>query len=259
MSSNPTRWTPQPLELRAITMMFRDVADKDYIAARLLFRHDLELQFLWSALQALEKYLKAILLFNGYTSLRLGHSLTKAFDRVRLIDDVSFQFPPDLRPFLEHIQDLGQNRYLAQAHCVHGDELLRLDKAVWHVRRYCQYLRGPDTTNPRYLKASLNNIHSARWQQRPERFRIGGYLESIEKQDSSERSALVWNNLYYGKRRRVNPPRMRIRTVSINPVHVWHPEVVHVLRERVQFPAELLAAVDEYLASGQRKPQPSPI
>src|SRR5205814_1904204 len=151
--------------------------------------------FLWSALQALEKYLKAILLFNGYTTLRLGHSLTEAFDRLRQIDDVPFQFPSDLRQFLEHIQEFGQNRYLVQTHYFHGDELLRLDKAVWHIRRYCQYLRGPNARDPRYLRATLNNIHSARWQQRPERFRIGGYLESVEKRASFERSALVWNNL----------------------------------------------------------------
>jgi hypothetical protein len=136
---------------------------------------------------------------------------------------------------------------LVQTHYVHGDELLQLDKAVWHIRRYCQYLRGPNATDPRYLRATLNNIHSVRWQQRPERFRIGGYLESVEKRASFERSALVWNNLYYGKRRRVNPPRMRIRSVSIN-----------VLRERVQFPPELLAAVEKHLASRQREQGPSP-
>jgi hypothetical protein len=35
----------------------RDVADEDYIAARALYRIRLDRQFLWSALQAIEKYL----------------------------------------------------------------------------------------------------------------------------------------------------------------------------------------------------------
>lgn len=37
---------------------FRDVADRDYVAARLACRAGLMPQFLWSAQQAFEKYLK---------------------------------------------------------------------------------------------------------------------------------------------------------------------------------------------------------
>jgi len=40
------------------------MADQDYLAARICYRHNLIDQFLWSALQAVEKYLKAILLYN---------------------------------------------------------------------------------------------------------------------------------------------------------------------------------------------------
>lgn len=232
-------------------MMFRDVADKDYIAARLLFRYDLDLQFLWSALQALEKYLKGILLFNGLDTRRLGHSLTRAFDQLGVIADVPFQFPDGLRPFLEQIEAFGQNRYLASAHYVHGDELPQLDKAVWHIRRYCQYLRGPDVSDPRYLGAALNQIHGARWRRCPEQFRIGGYLEQVIKSNESlERSALVWKNLYYGTRTRKTPPLMRVRSVSINPVHLWHPEVVQVLRRRVWFPPALISALQKRGKSG---------
>jgi integrase len=41
---------------------FRDIADGDYIAARMAFRADLIPQALWASEQAIEKYLKAILL-----------------------------------------------------------------------------------------------------------------------------------------------------------------------------------------------------
>jgi hypothetical protein len=45
--------------------VFRKQADYDYIAARANYRMRLRQQFLWSAHQAVEKYLKATLLFNG--------------------------------------------------------------------------------------------------------------------------------------------------------------------------------------------------
>ncbi len=56
----------------------RDLADKDYISARMSYRVDLTDQFLWSGLQALEKYLKATLLFNNLSTLKLSHHLDKA-------------------------------------------------------------------------------------------------------------------------------------------------------------------------------------
>lgn len=46
------------------TRSFRDVADQDYVLARIAYRSELYAQFLWSGLQAIEKYLKAILLYN---------------------------------------------------------------------------------------------------------------------------------------------------------------------------------------------------
>ena len=46
------------------TRSFREIADGDYIAARMSFRALLVPQFLWQSLQAMEKYLKCILVLN---------------------------------------------------------------------------------------------------------------------------------------------------------------------------------------------------
>ena len=43
---------------------FRDIGDGDYIAARMACRAQMVTQFLWSSQQAIEKYLKCILLLN---------------------------------------------------------------------------------------------------------------------------------------------------------------------------------------------------
>lgn len=60
---------------------FRDQADRDYVAARLACRYELYRQFLWASQQAIEKYLKAILLYNR-NEAKTGHDLTKALLRV---------------------------------------------------------------------------------------------------------------------------------------------------------------------------------
>ncbi|MBU0482592.1 MAG: hypothetical protein KKG47_15985 [Proteobacteria bacterium] len=62
---------------------FRDVADSDYIAARMAYRAQLVQQFLWSGLQAMEKYLKCILLLNRIKAKNVRHDLAVA---LRLIE-----------------------------------------------------------------------------------------------------------------------------------------------------------------------------
>ena len=60
---------------------FRDVADGDYIAARLASRAALVTQFLWASQQAVEKYLKCILLMNRVPAKNLQHDLIRALGR----------------------------------------------------------------------------------------------------------------------------------------------------------------------------------
>lgn len=66
------------------TRSFRDIADQDYIMARAAYRATLYPQFLWSGLQAIEKYLKAILLYNRIPQPKgkdlLRHDLARALE-----------------------------------------------------------------------------------------------------------------------------------------------------------------------------------
>ena len=68
-----------------IDRSFRDVADTDYVCARVCHRLDLKQQFLWASLQAIEKYLKAILLYNHRSAKRLGHDIEQAYERLQEI------------------------------------------------------------------------------------------------------------------------------------------------------------------------------
>src|SRR5262245_42476187 len=54
---------------------FRNVADGDYIAARMSCRAELVGQYLWSSQQAIEKYLKCILLLNRIPGKHVRHDL----------------------------------------------------------------------------------------------------------------------------------------------------------------------------------------
>ena len=59
----------------SIWRMYRDAADEDYLMARFSARSNLIYQFWWNAQQAVEKYLKAILLLNSVPVSNAGHKV----------------------------------------------------------------------------------------------------------------------------------------------------------------------------------------
>jgi HEPN domain-containing protein len=222
--------------------VFREQADKDYIVARSCYRMNLREQFLWSSLQACEKYLKGILLFNersarydpaSYNPLKthnkeFGHDLTRLFTVVLTIADLPLSKPDWLPRFLKYLTAFGNNRYLSKATYATGDELRRLDEAVWVLRRACQNFDWTPNVNgsPKNLRPVLL-AQSSRQENRktPALYRpfgAGGYLEKTLKASKSDsaRQALVWKNMFLGNRQRhrvsytqfsssENPPQTR--------------------------------------------------
>lgn len=185
---------------------FRDTADGDYIAARMACRAGLMPQFLWSSQQALEKYLKCILLVNRIPATRVGHDLKRALELARNVSH-----PPKLRPaskiFFDHIATYGLRRYLDGCYFVEGFPLFELDMTIWDLRRYCQILDVFGKELPEKEQEQLSAAHLAleqSEQRSPQYFRLhGGLLESIlDDRTNPARAPLVWNNgFFHGSRR----------------------------------------------------------
>jgi HEPN domain-containing protein len=213
--------------------IFRDEADADYIAARSNFRLQLRQQFLWSAQQALEKYLKSILLFNGKSARYIDIEKAKISPR-----DRDNQFTHDLNKLLNNIKDIhsfdldtggiandqflryladqGPNRYISKSAYTTQDALERLDSTIWHVRRYCQNFEcsSPALSAEQQSlvrQASISRALDPKSVLNPHLFRLSpgqsGYLEKVLSKRSAHpaRKALVWANRFYGskKRRRI--------------------------------------------------------
>ncbi len=234
----------QPVINLYIQESFRDMADKDYIAARIAYRYGLEYPFLWLALQAIEKYLKAILLYNGRSIKNIkksGHSILDAFDKVYEISDIPFNFPKNIRPFIEYLDEQGTNRYFEYPYYTFGKELLFLDRTVWHIRRYCFYLRGT-LHNPGGEPIDLFPLNLKKFQhpntlKYPNRFRIpgSGFLEEVLGKRTEIRQQLVWKNFYYGTYRKNVIKDYRLRRVAGNPTHFRHPDIFPELDKIVKF------------------------
>jgi len=200
------------------TDVFRKQADFDYITARSNYRLQFRQQFLWSSQQAIEKYLKAILLFGGKSARfksngsgkELGHKLSKLYSEILQLRLTGFELSPVNKSFLVYLEDQGSNnRYISKFAYNPGDAIQSLDSLVWHIRRYCQFIPSSLTSSEpnaeQQRAAQLAFITKFTTKKSPHEFYLhGGELEKILHLPRSNfaRQTLIWANLWFGTKKR---------------------------------------------------------
>jgi len=181
---------------------FRDTADQDYIAARLCFRSALIPQFHWASLQALEKYLKCILVLNRLAAPKT-HDLGQLLQVLKTGGRLELGLSPQTQEFLAYLDTYGRHRYFESSWSVEGHELVLLDWTVWDVRRFAQVLVPTEISDEPEradrLQAEVRRMEAAAGGH-PQRYSIpGGTLEKILADPKHKsRSALVWQNGCFG-------------------------------------------------------------
>jgi HEPN domain-containing protein len=159
---------PDKLQLEArkaviVRRMFLETADQNYIIARLAALNLLYLDFFWMGLHAVEKYLKAILLFNGQSAASQRHDIERlSRDVLALHPALSWgQFVKpdiDVQPrwtdekvstYIARLNKRGDpnNRYLTYGFIFEMQDLLKLDQLVWQIRRHCRPFIQPVQKN----------------------------------------------------------------------------------------------------------------
>lgn len=223
------------------TRSFRDYADQDYIMARIAYRKEFDQQFRWCSLQSIEKYLKAILLYNSKSAKNLGHNLEKALTRVKAIDDLNFAFPAkDCDEFVTYLTQYGADRYLSYPTHLKDRALLTLDKTVWCVRRYCFFMRTSIEHNGKLIELFEKNREKATnpyFEEKRHKYKLhGGYLEKVINKGLPGYDDLVWKNFFYGKVKKHQIKNVKFRMSSVSPTHSVHPEAFDTLSQVVDFP-----------------------
>jgi len=238
------------------TRSFRDMADGDYIAARMACRAGLMPQFLWSAQQAFEKYLKYILLVNRMPAKKVGHDIAEAFMLAQKLSH-----PPKLRPasrkFFNHVAIYGQRRYLDGCYFVEGFPLFELDMAVWELRRYCQILDVLGKELPEREQVLLSDARAAlarSEQSPPQYFRLHlGFLESVlDDRNHPSRAPLIWKNGFFNRGRRRTVSRRHVMHFSNAPLSNF-PDMLDELLKYIQIPGRDEREWRKFLAGETRR------
>ena len=221
-------------------------------------------QFLWASQQAIEKYLKAILLYNRVPAKKVGHDLTAALKLAEKLSKVPFSIDLSARSqkFIEHLATYGEYRYIDVPYHVSGHVLVDLDLAIWELRRYCQVLNVfgkkllPNEQN--LLDAALADLANSSAQPRY-KFRLhGGFLEEVlGKPKHPSRAALLWQNAVYGVRKRATV-RVANHLAGGNTVLYLYPEMLDELLKFISMPGRLEQGYRDHLASMKADPSKRP-
>lgn len=189
----------------------RDVADKDYIASRILIKSALLENFTWCALQAIEKLCKATLLYHKETVTEFTHKCMPIVEKIERQTPISYNFNDDERHFLSVIDECWADRYYVTQKHFSSNNLPLYDKIIWTIRRYCTNIdivtEGEDIS-----AAVLASLSSEYYDLHPHKLHhVGGHLEKVIHSSSSsfynnQRKALVWLNNFFGVRRKSNTP-----------------------------------------------------
>lgn len=180
---------------------FRDTADADYISARLAIRSDLPGPFLSAAEQAIEKYLKCILMLNRIDTRDIGHKINVALQRIN--DSLPFNIDLDKgeRKLFDQLVLWDFDRYLVNSLYVENESLMYLDRLVWKLRQYCRPLDMIHRAEPpdkSYIAAKIEEIKAVDPSIPKQGHVPGGFLERVlESKLHRGREALIWNNLWY--------------------------------------------------------------
>jgi HEPN domain-containing protein len=171
---------------------FRDEADGDYIAARFALRSELTSQYLWSSQQAMEKYLKCIILMNRIEHPnKRWHKPSVGLQAIEQSGKLSLGLTAPTRDFLDYLDRYGEVRYFEVSYTASMCDLVKLDRAVWELRRFCTLATEP--------RMAVLGHHEPVPKVRLERGRLEAILDT---RDHPARRSLLWENGFFGGRRR---------------------------------------------------------
>lgn len=230
---------------------FRETADKDYITARMAYRARLIQPYRWSALHCLEKYVKGILLLNRIDAKNLGHSALPGIERINKHGKFKIDLTAATVSFINNLEDDGaEDRYYLVSYDIEPLDIIRFDRAVWELRRYCQSLDYESTdmngNAVNMLPHEIERIHQAKDEYEKGTCITGGFLEQIvENKDHPAREALIWKNLFFGLSRR--------KAVKIHPdweagnsPFFLNPEIIDEVVKYVTIPKDIAEGVRQF-------------
>lgn len=159
--------------------------------------------------------------------------LNRSLSTVKSSSQLELGLSKPTEEFIAYLDKYGKYRYLEISHYAFGSNLVRLDRAVWELRRFC-------TMAPQARQATLRPGHP------PPKVPIpGGKLEHIIGSAHWSRDALVWQNAFFGKRARriVKHPSWFTANNSLLSIN---PHILDEVTKYVYLPTDLIKVYQKH-------------
>ena len=206
---------------------FRDVADADYIAARMACRAALTTQYLWAGQQAVEKYLKCILLLNRIPAKDVRHDLGKALGKIEEAGKVTLDLTKGTREFIERLDEYGPYRYFEVSNVGFGAELVRWTGPYGNC--------AATALSPGNLGRRSSGMDI---QRRARAYPRRGSGEDHGRRKKPGAGAAAWQNGFFGKKAR-RTVRLRKWFLAHNAPLYLNPQILEEVLKYVFLPKEL--------------------
>ena len=174
-------------------------------------------------------------------------------DRMKQNGKFTIDLHPNTIKWIKNLQDGGAEfRYYEASYCNEELDLLRFDRAVWEIRRYCQPLdydiELADGSKKNMLDFELARVRAAVTSQEKGTCINGGVLEKIIAiKHHPAREPLIWNNLFFGPSKRKGV-RLRPAWEAGNSPFFLHPEVIGEVVKYVFIPEKIADGVRVFAA-----------
>lgn len=223
----------QASQTNIVHELFVRTADDNYVAARWCAANELDVDFFWLGVHALEKYIKAVLLLNGHTSAGPRHDIVQLYASLQTIagallpstlarpDSSYVGWWRELTPaqFVELMYRDGNphGRYLIYGYVHHAEHVHMLDQMVFAIRRLICRLDDviiPDTPASGTRRQHLDR-GGANYRDHLGHMPLDMLIRQVE--DSPRRQAALNLNFSFAPPGFSHTPRP-IRSASRNPV-----------------------------------------
>lgn len=212
---------------------FRDQADQEYILARISYRKRFFSQYHWSALQAVEKYIKAILLFNRIPSVDMGHKLCVGLNLLNQLPFINLK--KKTREMINHLDMFGCNRYLTYSYAEYKYYLADFDYAIWELRKYCRVLNANYCSmSPEEINEFMNFLSKVTPANVKEGYIAGGTLEKILlDKGHPARKDLIWQNGYFLEKSKKKVTQPAVLSAVNSPLTLY-PQYIDTIKKYVK-------------------------
>ncbi len=207
---------------RIVTSLFIDTADQNYVVARWCFLNGLYLDFYWNGAHALEKFMKAVLLLNGRSSIKpnkgrkyYGHDLISLYTELQTFADdllpMVIPKPNELNiywwraetavDFVKRFSEVGDahNRYQIFGYSKFDEDLYKFDRMVFSIRRLCCALDAYYLGKKRDGQPTFTNRDVLTRQPDYQPNSVGSHFEKLigKKATDAVRQAALKHNLLF--------------------------------------------------------------